>query len=151
MLNNEIILRPAITFAILKALPLVGSGLVFLILAWRLSPCFLFLSLSLTGMAWYRAIYIRNCRYIITTDVIRISRGIFFKRTDQVEMFRVKDYIVTQPFLLQIFRLMNVTLKTTDPENPVVWLRGLPSSDIIDVIRQHVQEARRNNKIYEIN
>src|ERR1700756_118531 len=132
MQTNEITLRPAVIFAFLKTLPLIGLGIAFLLLAWWLSPLFLFFSLAVIGMAWYRFIFIRNCRYIITPEVIRISRGIFFKRTDQLEMFRIKDYIITQPFLLQIFRLMDVTLKSTDPENPVIWLRGVPESDIID-------------------
>jgi hypothetical protein len=53
--------------------------------------------------------------------------------------------------MLQLFHLMDVTLKSTDPENPVIWLRGIPESDIIDTIRDHVQEARQHNRIYEIN
>lgn len=151
MQTNEITLRPAVIFAFLKTLPLIGLGIAFLLLAWWLSPLFLFFSLALIGMAWYRFIFIRNCRYIISREVIRISRGIFFKRTDQLEMFRIKDYIITQSFLLQMFRLMDVTLKSTDPENPVIWLRGIPESDIIDTIRDHVQDARQHNRIYEIN
>ena len=151
MQTNEITLRPAVIFAFLKTLPLIGLGIAFLLLAWWLSPFFLFFSLAVIGMAWYRFIFIRNSRYVITREVIRISRGIFFKRTDQLEMFRIKDYIITQPFLLQVFRLMDVTLKSTDPENPVIWLRGIPESDIIDTIRDYVQEARQHNRIYEIN
>ena len=53
--------------------------------------------------------------------------------------------------MLQLFKLMDLTLKTTDPENPVIWLRGIPESDIIDTIRDYVQEARKHNKIFEIN
>ena len=60
-------------------------------------------------------------------------------------------YILTQPFILQLFKLMDLTLKTTDPENPVIWLRGIPLSDLVDTIRGHVQEARQHNRIYEIN
>jgi uncharacterized membrane protein YdbT with pleckstrin-like domain len=151
MQNHEINLKPAVIFAFLKCLPLMLLGIVFLLLAWWLSPLFLFFSFAIIGMAWYRFLYIRNSLYIITPEVIRISRGIFFKRTDQVEMFRVKDYIITQPFVLQLFHLMDLTLKSTDPENPVIWLRGIPESDIIDTIRDHVQEARQHNRIYEIN
>ena len=88
---------------------------------------------------------------MITPEVVRITRGLFFKRTDQVEMYRIKDYIITQPFMLQVFHLMDLTLKSTDPENPVICLRGIPESDIIDTIRDHVQEARRHNRIYELN
>jgi uncharacterized membrane protein YdbT with pleckstrin-like domain len=103
------------------------------------------------AFALYRYIYIRRCSYIITEQYIRITRGIFFKRIDTVELFRVKDYTVTEPFLLQLFKLMDLHLKTTDPENPILWLRGIPQSDIIDTIRQRVLETRRHNPIYEIN
>jgi uncharacterized membrane protein YdbT with pleckstrin-like domain len=132
-------------------MPLVLLSLLFLLLAWCLSPYFLPFSFVVLGAARYRLLYIRNSAYLITPEVVRISRGIFFKRKDQIEMYRIKDYIVTQPFSLQLFRLMNLTLKSTDPENPVVWLVGIPESDIIDIIRNHVQEARKDNRIYEIN
>ena len=63
----------------------------------------------------------------------------------------MKDYILTQPFLLQVCGVMNLTLKSTDPENPIVWMRGIPASDLVDTLRGYVQQARLNNKIYEIN
>ena len=151
MQNPEIELRPAMIFAFVKSLPLTLLGVAFLLLAWQLSPFFLFFSIAAIGVAWYRFLYIRNSLFIITPEVIRMSRGIFFKRIDQVEMYTVKDYIVTQPLLLQLFNLMNVTLKSTDPENPILWLVGIPQSDLIDTIRDHVQEARKGNRIYEIN
>lgn len=149
--TNEISLRPGMSFAFLKILPLILLSLVFLLLAWYLSPYFVLFSFAVLGAAWYRLLYIRSNTYLITPEVLRVTRGIFFKRTDQLEMFRIKDYIITQSFLLQLFRLMTLTLKGTDPENPVISLVGIPESDIIDTIRDHVQEARKDNHIYEIN
>ena len=139
------------SFAFLKILPLILLSLVFLLLAWYLSPYFVLFSFAVLGAAWYRLLYIRSYTYLITAEVLRVTRGIFFKRTDQLEMFRIKDYIITQSFLLQLFRLMTLTLKSTDPENPVISLVGIPESDIINTIRDHVQEARKDNHIYEIN
>jgi uncharacterized membrane protein YdbT with pleckstrin-like domain len=149
--TNEISLRPAMSFAFLKILPLILLSLVFLLLAWYLSPYFVLFSFAVLGTAWYRLLYIRSNTYLITPQVLRITRGIFFKRTDQLEMFRIKDYIVTQSFLLQLFRLMTLTLKSTDPENSVISMVGIPESDIIDTIRDYVQEARKDNHIYENN
>jgi uncharacterized membrane protein YdbT with pleckstrin-like domain len=149
--NNGITLRPAMGFAFLKILPLILLALAFLLLSWYLSPFFLFFSFGVLGLAWYRLLYIRSNCYLITAELIRVSRGIFFKRTDHLEMYRIKDYIITQSFLLQLFRLMNLTLKSTDPENPVLQLTGIPESDLLDTIRDYVQEARKNNNIYEIN
>lgn len=88
---------------------------------------------------------------MLTAEYIRVTRGIFFKRIDQVELFRVKDYIITQSFLLQVFKLMYLTLKSTDPENPVIRFAGIPESDITDTIRDRVLAARKHNNIYELN
>lgn len=149
--RDDILLKPSMLFAFLKILPLLALTLTFLFLAWKLSPYFIAFGISAAGFAWYRVLFLRNCEYLICKEYIRISRGIFFKRIDQVEMYRVKDYIITQSFVLQIFRLMDVTLKSTDPENPVIWFRGIPLSDIIETIRERVQEARKENKIVELN
>jgi uncharacterized membrane protein YdbT with pleckstrin-like domain len=149
--NNELLLRPAGIFAFIKVFPVLLMAAGFLLLAWKIAPIFLLPSFMITAFGWYRFMFLRNCSYLITPEIIRVSRGIFFKRVDQLEMFRIKDYIITQPFILQLFKLMDLTLKSTDPENPILWLRGIPVSDIVDVIREHVQEARKHNQIVEIN
>jgi uncharacterized membrane protein YdbT with pleckstrin-like domain len=149
--NDDILLKPAMLFAFLKALPLILLATTFLLLAWWLSPYFILFSLAVCGAAWYRLLYIRSFQYLITAEYIRVTRGIFFKRVDQLEMFRVKDYIITQSFMLQIFKLMYLTLKSTDPENPVIQFQGIPESTITDTIRDRVLSARKNNNIYELN
>ncbi len=149
--QDDIMLKPTVIFSFIKVLPLLALALTFLFLAWKLSPYFVVFGIAVAGFAWYRILFLRKCQYLIGKEYIKISRGIFFKRIDQVEMYRVKDYIVTQSFVLQLFRLMDVTLKSTDSENPVIWLRGIPLSDIIETIRERVQEARKINKIIELN
>ncbi|UOE52596.1 PH domain-containing protein [Mucilaginibacter sp. SMC90] len=149
--QDDILLKPAMAFAFLKTLPLVTLGLTFLFLAWQLSPYFVVFAIATTGIAWYRVLFLRSCEYRIGREYIQITTGIFFKRIDQVEMYRIKDYVITRSLLLQLFRLMDVILKSTDSETPVVWLRGIPLSDIIETIRERVQEARKVNKIVELN
>lgn len=148
---HDIDLRPAVSFALLKVIPLILLSLAFLVLAWYSSPYFVFFSLSVLGAAWYRLLWIRSHRYLIGTETIRTSSGIFFKRTDELEMYRVKDYIVTRPLVMQLLGLMNVILKSTDAETPVLKLTGIPRSELVEVIRQRVQSARQLNKIFEIN
>ena len=146
-----ITIRPAAVFAFVHVLMLLVCALGFLLLAWRYWPGLVWVSLLAAAFGFYRFLFIRSVFYTITPEIIRIRRGIFFKRTDQVELYRVKDYILTQPFLLQVCGLMNLTLKSTDPENPVIWLRGIPASDLVDILRGYVQQARLNNQIYELN
>lgn len=97
--------------------------------------------------SFFRSFY----RYLINPDVVRVSSGLFSTRLDSLEMYRVKDYVILQPLILRVFKLMILTLKTTDPENKRVTFTGIPVSDIIDTIRDHVQKARLDNKIVELN
>jgi hypothetical protein len=60
-------------------------------------------------------------------------------------------YVIVQPLMLRVFSLMNLTLKTKDPENKRLTLTGIPVSDIINTIRDHVQKARPANHIVELN
>lgn len=147
---ESINLRPAGVFAFLQVLSFLALSLLLLLLAWRFWPGLMWLSLLSAGMGLYRFIFIRKLRYVITSEVISISRGIFFKRTDHVELYRVRDYIQLQPPLLQLLGLMNLCLKSTDSENLVIWLRGIPACSLVDVLREQVQAARMKNKVVEI-
>jgi len=147
----DIPIKPSTIFAFIKTLPFIVYAAIFLYLANRYFPGLFWISLACVLFAIYRYCYIRSAIYLVTQQYIRISRGILFKQIDTVELFRVKDYIITEPILLQIFRLMDLHLKTTDPEAPEIWLRGIPQSNIIDVIRERVLESRQHNRVYEIN
>jgi uncharacterized membrane protein YdbT with pleckstrin-like domain len=149
--ETDIRLKPTTIFAFIKTLPLLLLSIVLLYIANRFWSDSIFLSLIVMVFTLYRYIFLRRVIYLVTQEYIRITRGIFFKRIDTVELFRVKDYTVEEPFLLQIFKLMDVQLRTTDPENSILWLRGIPQSGIIDTIRDRVLETRRRNPIYEIN
>ena len=147
----DIKIKPSTLFAFLKVFPLILCIAAFMYLANRYYPGFIWPSLACMLFACYRFLYIRSISYLVTTQYIRTARGLFFRRIDTVELFRIKDYIITEPLLLQLFRLMDVELRTTDPENPVLWMRGIPQSNIIDTIRERVLETRQHNRIYEIN
>jgi uncharacterized membrane protein YdbT with pleckstrin-like domain len=144
-------IKPAVLFAFVKVLPFLIATFGFLWLAWHYWPGLVWLAAASALMAVYRYLYIRRIRYTITDEYLQISRGLFFRRVDTLELFRVKDYVLEQPLLLQILRLMDLQLFTTDPVNPQVWLRGIPRSDLVEQLRERVLDTRRHNRIYEIN
>lgn len=143
--------RPAVLFAFFKICPFLLAALGMLWLAWHYFPGLLWVSAAVSTMALYRYIYIRRIRYTITAEYLQVGRGMFFRRLDTIELFRVKDYVLTQPLLLQLLRLMDLQLITTDPITPIVWLRGIPLSDLVEQLRERVLATRRYNRIYELN
>lgn len=150
--NLQVIeIRPAATFAFVKVLPFLIAAFGLLWLAWHYWPVLVWLSVITALSAVYRYLYIRRIRYTITAEYLQIKRGLIFRRIDTLELFRVKDYVLEQPLLLQVLRLMDLQLFTTDPINPQVWLRGIPMSGLVEQLRERVLATRRYNRIYEIN
>jgi len=94
---------------------------------------------------------LRFAVFYIDYEVLKINTGIIAKRIDNLELYRVNDHIVTQSFMMRIFRIMTITLLTQDLTSGQVALTGIPLSDLPDQIRDYVQQARIKNRIFEIN
>ena len=144
-------LKPAVLFAFFKIVPFLVVAFGFLWLAWNYWPGLVWPAAASAIFAVYRYLFIRRIIYTVTAEYLQVSRGLFFRREDTIELFRVKDYTLEQPLLLQILRLMDLQLITTDPVNPIVWLRGIPRSDLVETLRERVLATRRYNRIYELN
>ena len=148
---ETLLIRPAAIFAFMRILGYLVTAIVMLLLAWRFWPGLTWFSLIAILIAAYRYWYIRHIKYLITAEYLQICQGLIFKRVDTVELFRIKDYVLIQPVWLQIMRLMDLNLKTTDPENRNLWLRGIPCSDLVETLRERVLATRRSNGVYELN
>ena len=49
-------------------------------------------------------------QYGITSERLRVSKGILSKRTKEMELYRVKETSLDQPLFLRLFRLANVVV-----------------------------------------
>ncbi|WP_163717594.1 hypothetical protein [Mangrovibacterium lignilyticum] len=52
---------------------------------------------------------------------------------------------------MRLLGVMNVTLFTTDLTNDLVTLEALPKSDLLELLRDLIVQARLKNRIFEIN
>lgn len=85
----------------------------------------------------------RSRVYQLTSERLRITEGIFSKRTDQLELYRVKDQTFIQPFMLRLFGKGNIVLNTTDATTPTVTLEGIPANpELRDRLRGAVEACR---------
>lgn len=149
-LKEQLVIRPAMRYAVFKVVHWVLLALLFLGLAWLMLPAFVLLGVLCIGVAFYRLMVIRCTVYILTDEVLLVKTGILFRRTDNLELFRVKDFVITENLVMQVLNLMSLELLTTDLTGPVV-MQGIPKSAIAEVIRDRVQRARQHNQIVELN
>ena len=89
--------------------------------------------------------WVRNrCRrYQVTTERIHLRQGVFARKTDDLELYRIRDYTLDEPFFLRLFGLGNVVLSTDDQTSPNLVIRAVPQVGALrDQIRKHVELCR---------
>ena len=109
------------------------------LLCWLIVPIFI---------AVWKWLVLHNIEYTLTTERFKMRQGVLNKELDELELYRVHDYKLEQPFWLRIFSLGNVTLRTADTSNPVVVLRGIRESErMFELLRTHVEECRVKKRV----
>ena len=78
-----------------------------------LSPYILILLVVPLVIAFVRYLETKTKVYELTTERIKISEGVLSKRTDTLELYRVKDLETRQPFLYRLVGIENVQLNTS--------------------------------------
>lgn len=149
--QNQLIVKPAPAYAFFRVLPsLVLLAISLLAAAHFRIVYFLVLSPVFLLRATYRYFYIRTQVFYITGSQIKSKKGIFSRRTDFPELYRVRDYIVNQSLVMRLIHAMDLSLITTDLSSPQFSMTGIPLSDLPDTIRDLVQQCRRQNNVYTL-
>jgi uncharacterized membrane protein YdbT with pleckstrin-like domain len=118
--------------------PFIGWGL----LVWLVIPIFIIL---------WRWLETRNLRYELTTERLRVRSGVFNRKLDELELYRVRDYRFEQPFFLRLLGLGNVLLTTADKSNPSVTLRAIRDGEALrEQIRNAVEACRVAKRVREL-
>ena len=73
-----------------------------------------------------------KCRvYELTSQRLRLYEGVLNRKIDEIELYRVKDTNIEQPFFLRLFGLGVLNLKTSDRSHADVALEAI--SDVAEV------------------
>lgn len=88
-------------------------------------------------------IVVRNHRYKVTTERIFYTTGIFSKKTEAMELYRVRDVDMYEPFWQRMFKLGNVSLTTSDKTASNFLLKAVPNpANLMNEIRKNVEHRR---------
>jgi uncharacterized membrane protein YdbT with pleckstrin-like domain len=87
----------------------------------------------------------------LTNERLLTQSGVFNKTTETLELYRVRDLQVEEPFTLRLVGLQNIRLITTDSSTPQLVLPALPAGAALrDKFRQHIEECRVRKRVREI-
>lgn len=115
---------------------------LWVLLFWLVIPLFILL---------WQWLVVRNTKYELTSERLKMRRGVLNKHMDEVELYRVRDYKLEQPLLLRLFGLGNITLQTSDRSHPVVTLRAIRNGEpLYEQIRGAVEQCRARKGVREV-
>jgi uncharacterized membrane protein YdbT with pleckstrin-like domain len=117
----------------------LGTYILCVLFCWLIVPIFIGL------WKWIQ----NRCRvYEVTTERVRISTGVFSRKSDDLELYRVKDITLLEPFWLRLFGLGNIVITTNDVSTPTLTLEAIPKAlTLRDELRTHVEECRERKKV----
>ncbi len=151
MNQKIVILRPSLSFAILKSINLIAFSILILLL----SVYFNFHAIAFAAIVpiillAYKILYWRMVKYEISSTQIKYSRGVLHIKMDFLEMYRIKDFDQRQSLVMRLLNIMHIKLMTSDITHPVLELKGIPKSNMLDILRRLVQKSRKENRVYEV-
>lgn len=147
----EIKIKPEKIYAGIFVIP--HFAMTVLMAAWSIrysSNIFLIASLVFAFLGWYKYLLILSASYYLTIQQLIITKGVFARSTNYLELYRIKDILVNQPFWMKAFGLMNMTLLSFDTAESLLILKGISVSSLPQSIRNHVQECRQRNKVLTV-
>ncbi|MCS7062603.1 MAG: PH domain-containing protein [Methylacidiphilales bacterium] len=144
----------ALTLGLFAVVPPLLKG-VFDLLQWQEKTEWYWLILSpiLLPVLFYsmwKVIEVQCHHYILTTERLRQVRGVFTKRTEEVELYRVRDTELIEPLLMRFIGAGDVIVISGDATAPRFVVRGIRDAQHFrELLRAQVEACRRQKGVRE--
>lgn len=94
---------------------------------------------------WLKSV---STTYQITTQRIRVERGLFSKTKDNIELFRIDHLDLHKPLGMRLVGQCMLYLRSSDPSFPTVTLYGIPNLEsLADTLRDCSLRERTRRKV----
>ena len=95
---------------------------------------------------WRKTIIFR-----VSNTVIEYERGLFSKRIDVIQLWRVRDVVYKQNLIDRILGIAHIEVVASDATNPNFDIVGLPASrQLFENLRDSIEIQRQNKNVYGV-
>lgn len=99
---------------------------------------------------WLRA---KSRHFRVTSQRIVVESGLFSKKMEQVDLYRITDYVVERPFGQRLVGTGNLVLEAIDSTSPMLRLDGL-KTDVMALYEKlraatEASKARRGVRVVD--
>lgn len=115
---------------------------------WWFVACILIIPIPWAIWKW---LVVRCRRYALTTERLRTRYGVLNKATDYLELYRVRDIRLSEPFWYRLFGVGNVVMETSDRTHPMFVLPAIGGAErVAGQIREQVELMRSRRNVREV-
>jgi membrane protein YdbS with pleckstrin-like domain len=139
---------------VLASLQMVGCALAFAVLRahWKLSPAILAVPLvailARATLVWLRTACLS---YHVAKDRLTWRAGLLSRTTQSLELCRIADVTMRQPFLQRLFGVGSLIVQSADANHRTVLIEGVRAPDQVrDWLTDRVQANRSDRGLREI-
>ncbi len=111
---------------------------------------FVLLGVAVVSLIYLAAVWtlIKVRLYEVTTERIRTSNGLMTRRTDELELYRVKDTTLIEPLFLRTFGLGHIEVATHDVSTPVLRLEAIKGArEVREELRKSIETCRDKKRV----
>lgn len=128
-------------------LVLAGALIGFFLLRETAGTAVKYLLIGLAAAAFVHLLIIimlvKATKYEVTSERIRVRRGIMTKRTDELELYRANDTSLIEPLTLRMFGLGTIEVRTMDTTNPTLYLEAVHGArKLREDLRRCIEQCR---------
>ncbi len=102
-------------------------------------------------VAIYKHLALKSVKITLTNQRLMIRSGLFSKETEEIELYRVKDWTAHEPFLQRMLGFGSVKIVSSDRTSPEVhfdWLKD--ARGFADKLRNAVEAVRDRKRVREV-
>lgn len=150
---GTIVLRPSVRQWLCDQWPVLTVNVAAYALLWMSSypKALLLLPLMVSLHLIYQLVFMRNMKFTFSEELLMYEYGVFNKRVEYLELYRVVDFHERINVIQNLFGLKTVVLHSGDRSTPTLIIPGIDRHyPLVAIVRQRVESGKRSKGIYEI-
>jgi hypothetical protein len=99
----------------------------------------------------WRYLVIRCETYELTSQRLKITKGVLNQTSDEVELYRIKDVLVERKWWMRMLGLGSLHLETSDRSLPSITIPAIPDAiNLRESLRKEVESVRDRKRVREL-
>jgi uncharacterized membrane protein YdbT with pleckstrin-like domain len=114
------------------------------------APVFAALIVPLLYVVW-KYLVVRTQVFELTSERLRITRGVINQHVDEIELYRVKDSLMIRTWWMRLTNLASIELQTSDRSMPQLVIPAIHNGmEMREILRKQVEAQRDRKRVREM-